>query len=135
MTTSMLTGLQEISIYRGETKRIKLSIVYKGQFDSDGKPVPVKLTDDHDIILTVKRAPGEKAPVIQKRIVGSAGIALISPGGGTARCTFTTADTLKLEDGIYKFDVWLRVISLDERYLIVPPRNFNVLMPLTHLPR
>ena len=102
-----------IRLTRGDTAKLTVSInneVTESSYD---------ISENDELILTVKKTVNDKTPCIQKKIVGSYTF-VISP-----------SDTESLAFGKYKYDVQLNKEN-GEVYTIIEPTVFEIMQEVTY---
>ena len=138
MPTNILLPENAVSIYRGVSKTLKLTITDVNEdsvvcdSSSRGRPVPVDLTGA-TIHFTVKREVKEAVPVIKKSTASVTEVEITDPKGGIAKIYLNPNDTRDLEPGQYVFDV-LAILASGKRYIVVKVSIFEVLAGVTVVP-
>lgn len=127
--TSMLLAANSVSIYKGSSKTLCLTV--NNGTGCDSGTGPVNLTGA-TIYFTVKCREGDPSPIISKssNVVGQ--IVITEPRAGKAKIYLTPLDT-NLDPGQYKFDVWV-VLSSGKRYPVVTPSIIEILPAVTEIP-
>lgn len=132
---ALLAPSGALSIYRGTTKTLALTVIQSGVTDSEGNPVPVPLLSGQvRILFSVKSQEDDKPALIQKTSDDPAQVLIVHPTGGKARIFLTPADTQHLDPGTYRFDIRLHYILTGQRYIIVKPSDFEVIQPVSFVP-
>lgn len=125
MATQMLLPENSISIVRGTSKTLKLTVkTSAGQI--------VDLTGGR-LVFTVKYSTYDDLPLIQKLTTNPTEGSLTLPREGQAEFYLTPGDTNGLPVAQYVFDVWL-ITAADERYSVVDASSFVVTSGVTYLP-
>ena len=125
-TTSYLAPENSISVIRGTTKTLKLTVT-----DSTG--TAVNLTGGK-LVLTVKSSIYDDLPLVQKLTTDPDQAAITLPREGVVEFYLEPADTQALVPRDYIFDVWYIAATSGERYAVVPPATFTVTPGVTLLP-
>jgi hypothetical protein len=127
--TNILLPENAVSIYRGVSKTLKLTVA---QTDDDGDAVPVDLTGA-SVYFTVKKELKDTIPVIRKSTAQITEVEVTDPKAGEAAIYLNPVDTQTLEPGQYLFDV-LVVLASGKRYIVVKVSIFEVLAGVTVIP-
>ncbi len=101
--------MNTIRVVQGATKKLIVRVR-----DHEGRPVSLT---DANVIMTVRQAAGTD-PLIEKKVDG--GVVLVDPSKGVARVTLDASDTLLLEAGTYRYDIWVDLPGTPrERYAVM----------------
>lgn len=125
MATSMLLPENSISIVRGTSKTLQVSVK-----QSDGTYFDIT---GGKLVLTVKSALYEDVPLIQKLTTDATQGALTKPREGIAEFYLVPKDTNGLKPQNYVFDVWL-VTATGDRYVVIPESILAIAPGVTYLP-
>ena len=106
-------GNGTIRLTRGDTAKLTVSI------NNEVTESPYDISENDELVLTVKKTVNDKTPCIQKKIVGSY-IFVINP-----------SDTESLAFGKYKYDVQLNKEN-GEVYTIIEPTVFEIMQEVTY---
>jgi len=129
MTTLLLEPKNALSIYKGESKTLILTIE-KPDPDNLGSCIPVDITGA-TVYFTVKEKPEATEVFIRKTSATVTEVELTDPRGGIAKIFLAPADTINMDPRrSYVFDVWVTLSSGDQ-YPVVKPSTFKVLQGVT----
>lgn len=129
----LLAPVNALTIYRGASKTLELTVNKANVFDEDGKPVPVVL-QSVKLLFSVKCFASEQPAIIQKTTDAPAEITITAPYAGKAKIFLLPADTQRLDPGVYTYDVWLYFVLTGQRYIIVEPSTFEIKLPVSFSP-
>lgn len=118
----ILVSENQISIYKGESATLNLSVV-----DSDNRVVD--LTDGR-VIMSVKNDIKDQFALIQKTSDSISQIELTAPRSGKATIYLNASDTSGIDVKQYVFDIWVK-LNTNKQYMIVKPSVFEVLESVT----
>jgi hypothetical protein len=124
MSTGFLTAENSISMYRGTSKILSLTVT-----DSSGDPYDLT---GATIWFSLKKKVSDSVPLIQKRSDNPAQAAITSAKGGLAEVYLIPSDTYDLDVRDYVFDVWVVTVGGD-RYLVVGPATFTLEYTVTRI--
>lgn len=122
--SSLLAPKNAVSIYRGSSKTLELTVT-----DSSGNPVDLT---GAEIVFTVKCVEKDENPLLQKKSTDPLQIDIFYAIGGKARILLSPQDTARLSPATYRFDVWV-TLSTGKRYVVIPPSDFIVERAVTEM--
>lgn len=125
MVTNYLTPENSVSITRGTTKTIRVTVT-----NPDGTLTNIT---GSKLVLTVKEDFYNDLPLIQKLTTDATQGQITKPREGEVEFYFFPSDTHGLAVKNYIFDVWL-LTATGERYAVVPPTTLFVSDSVTYLP-
>lgn len=123
--SSILAPSNALTIYRGTSRSLNITVIKEDEVDSDGNPVPVNISNTR-MIFSVKSCFDVKAPLIQKVSDDPTQIIYTNVFAGTAKIFLKPFDTQLMVPGVYNYDVWLLFLATNDRYLIIEPSTFEV---------
>lgn len=133
LTVSTITkNTDTISVYKGETKDIQITIIQDGIVEETGKPgeIPVPL-DGAMVYFSVKDRVSNPRSLIYKTSADPTEITIEQPPkNGVVTIHLLAEDTINLEADTLVFDVWVR-LSNGKQYPVIEVSEFALTQPVT----